>query len=278
MKYYTESNHFIGRRIGRGMGTTAHWAKGLPDSLIVFIHGFTGTAEGTWFDVASELRDDAAFASTDVLFVGYDSTRSRALISARLIGKILKDFVISPDVQANTHLYFTMKRPKFQYKKVLVVCHSLGAALMRRIAVDFAREQSPELDSIELVLFAPAHKGASLHSLFEDLITRGLGGGLLAWGRNILNLKKQVLFDLSPGCEYITALEKDTNSEIAHRGKLSLLVANSTYFGVYENVVEVADFAHDPNFETLDGEDHTTLVKTSKQRSYVLQVCRGFIS
>lgn len=109
MNYYTESNHFIVRRIGRGLGTTAHWAKGLPDSLIVFIHGFTGTAEGTWFDVASELRDDAEFASTDLLFVGYDSTRSRALISARLIGKILKDFVISPDIQANTHLYFIKK-------------------------------------------------------------------------------------------------------------------------------------------------------------------------
>lgn len=278
MDYYTDSNHFIGRRIGRGLGTTAHWSKGVPDTLIVFIHGFSGTAEGTWFDVTSELRSDADFASTDILFVGYDSTKSRALISARLIGRVLRDFVTSPDVQANTHLYFTRQRPKFQYRKVLVVCHSLGAALMRRIAVDFAREQSQDLNNIELVLFAPAHKGASLHSLSEDIITRGLGGGLLAWCRNIFNFKKQVLLDLSPGCEYITALEKDTISEISQRGKLSLLIAKSTYFGVYENIVEVADFAQDSIFETLDDEDHTTLVKTSKQGSYVLQACKDFIS
>lgn len=278
MEYYTESNHFIGRRIGRGLGTTAHWSKQVPDTLIVFIHGFTGTAEGTWFDVASELRSDADFASTDILFVGYDSTKSRALISARHVGKLLRDFVTSPEVQANTHLYFTRRRPKFRYKKVLVVCHSLGAALMRRVAVDFAQEQSPDLDNIELVLFAPAHNGASLHTLSEDIVTRGLGGGLLAWLRNIFTFKKQVLLDLNPGCEYITALENDTISEIAKRGRLNLLIAKSTYFGVYENVVEVADFAQDPIFETLDDENHTSLVKTSKRRRYVLDACREFIT
>lgn len=149
---------------------------------------------------------------------------------------------------------------------------------MRRIAVDFAQEKSPKLNDIEIVLFAPAHKGASLHSLSEDIITRGIGGGLLAWARNIFNFRRQVLLDLSPGCEFITALERDTNSEIASKGPLNLLVATSTYFGVYENVVEVADFAHDPIFETLDDEDHTSLVKTSKTKSYVLQACKEFIS
>ncbi len=278
MEYYTESNHFIGRRIGRGLGTTAHWSKALPDHLIVFIHGFTGTAEGTWFDVASELRDDVAFKHTDVLFIGYDSTKSRALISARLIGGILREFITSPGDQANKHLYFIKRRPDFRYKRVLIVCHSLGAALMRRIAVDLAQRQSQEFDDIEIVLFAPAHKGASLHTLSEDIISRGFGGSLLAWFRNLFNFRKQVLLDLSPGSEFVAALEADTNTEIARRGRLSLLVAKSTFFGVYENVVEVADFAQDPIFETLENEDHTTLVKTSNQRRHVLQVCQEFVS
>lgn len=197
MEYYTNSNHFVGQRIGRGIGTTAHWSKFQPDNLVVFIHGFTGTAEGTWMDVASEIREDNEFKATDCLFVGYDSTRSRALISARLVGSIIKDFVLKPEVLANRHLYYMRRRPPFKYKKVIVICHSLGAALMRRIAIDFCRERNEELQEIELVLFAPAHKGASLHTLSEDIVSRGFGGGVLAWFRNVFYFKKQVLLDLS---------------------------------------------------------------------------------
>jgi hypothetical protein len=253
-----------------------HLCKSQPENLIVFIHGFSGTAEGTWMDIASELRSDSLFRSTDFLFIGYDSTRSRVLISARLVGDILQSFVLSPWEQANLLFHYMTPRLLFENCKVIVICHSLGAALMRRIAIDFSRSQIDKLANIELVLFAPAHKGASIQQLLEDIVTRGLGGGLLAWARNITNLRKQALIDLRPNSEYISALERDTESEIAKRGALKVLVAKATCFGVFENVVEVADFAADPIFKTLDGENHTTLVKTSDRKRYVLNVCRDF--
>lgn len=274
MDLYTSANHFVVRRIGLGRGTTAHWTKRRPKNLIIFVHGFSGTAEGTWLDVAAELRSRDEFRETDILFVGYNSLKSRALISARLVGEIIKDFVESPEKLFNKHMYYIAKRSASEYDQVTILCHSLGAAIMRRVAVDFVKSSNIRLSNVHLVLFAPAHKGATMHSYLENIARRGRGAGFLPLIRNVLFWRRQVFHDLGTHCRFITSLERDTRLAIKEFGQRTILIADSVYFGEFEDIVQVEDFAMDPQFTPLFGRNHTNLVKTTPQIRHVIDVCK----
>lgn len=57
--------------------SSALWANKRPENLIVFVHGYSGRAVETWGSFRDLIPDNQQFASSDIMFLGYESfTRS----------------------------------------------------------------------------------------------------------------------------------------------------------------------------------------------------------
>lgn len=265
-------NHYITSRIDFGVGSTGHWCVRQPEKLVIFIHGFTGAAESTWHEFPMQFREEAKFSEADVLFLGYNSMRSRALPAARLLLKFIVDLIKNPHQVANRHIYYDTPRTSFSYKKILIVGHSLGGALIRQIAIDLYDTDPNDQLPIKIVLFAPAHKGSNMLNLLRNYFSVG------AFFRSIKLfslIRHPILQDLTKGSDFIKKLEDRTNILIKHKNKGTRLVANLVCFGEYENIVETDDFAQDPLYYTVPGYDHINVCKPTRHyktpMNYVIQ-------
>jgi pimeloyl-ACP methyl ester carboxylesterase len=252
------SNHYCLGRIDFGVGSSAFWCLDTPGTLVVFLHGFTGAAEATWHNASAYIRRDALFSSADVLFLGYDSVRSRARVISRWVLDLFRKLLAEPAEFSNRYIYYGAQRQPFIYDRVVVVAHSLGGAIMRQVALDLARANDAYADHIQLLLFAPAHKGSNaLHNAGGMMV----GHGILAALRCGLLYKAPILEDLRPKSDFIRDIEAGTLTRLA-RGRLRCLVATKITIGQYENIVEPGDFAQDPPFYTVDRRNHTDVCKS----------------
>ncbi len=160
------SNHYCLGRIDFGVGSSAFWCLDTPGTLVVFLHGFTGAAEATWHNASAYIRRDALFSSADVLFLGYDSVRSRARVISRLgarsvsqaagrAGRIFQSLHLLRSAAAALHLRPGRRGGAFAGWRD----HAAGGA-----GSGAARTTPMRITSSSL-LFAPAHKGSNaLHN------------------------------------------------------------------------------------------------------------------
>ncbi|GAA1970343.1 hypothetical protein [Microbacterium deminutum] len=140
-------------------------------ALVVFVHGFKGNATKTWGRFAEELQDRPWWSHSDMLFFGYDSVR-RAVpgVAQELRAAIEAEYPSSTLLgQYAGELH---SPPPDEYSELVLVGHSLGGVVLRRMLVDvaenLARERSrgrepeaPAILSSRLRLFAPANAGFS---------------------------------------------------------------------------------------------------------------------
>lgn len=252
------SNHYCLGRIDFGVGSSAFWCLDTPGTLVIFLHGFTGAAEATWHNASAYIRGDALFAGADVLFVGYDSVRSRAKVISRSVLDLFRRLLSDPAEFSNRYIYHGRKREPFLYERVVVVAHSLGGAIMRQVALDLARANDVYADHLHLVLFAPAHKGSNVLQNAGGVVE---GPGLLGALRAGALYKAPILEDLRPKSEFLRDVEAGTLTRLT-RGRLRCLVAAKVSIGQYENIVEPGDFAQDPPFYTVDRRNHTDVCKS----------------
>ncbi len=252
------SNHYCLGRIDFGVGSSAFWCLDTPGTLVVFVHGFTGAAEATWHNASAYIRGDALFSGADVLFVGYDSVRSRAKVISRSVLDLFRRLLSDPAEFSNRYIYHGRKREPFLYERVVVVAHSLGGAIMRQVALDLARANDAYADHIHLVLFAPAHKGSNALQNASGVVE---GPGLLGALRAGALYRAPILEDLKPKSEFLRDAEAGTLTRLT-RGRLKCLVATKISIGQYENIVEPGDFAQDPPFYTVDRRNHTDVCKS----------------
>lgn len=237
----------------------AIFAESDTDKLVIFVHGFGGSATKTWrgMDV---LLDDPRAKSADVLFYGYESLAAQAHSSATLFRKFLSE-VASTGPQWLETLKSAGARGNRNYKDVLIVAHSLGAVVARRALLDTLASKPPWMQHTRLLLFGPAHKGTRLLELTKML--SGTVGSVLmnmfAFGR----VKTPVLDDLEENSAFLVNLLAESEAA-AKAGCINPVKAEAVIFGEKDYVVRMHPFCTDPQFDVWEKEDHCSVCRTDR--------------
>jgi len=166
----------------------------------------------------------------------------------------------------------SVQRPKeFAYEKLVVVAHSFGAIVGRQALVDSHRLGSDWTKKVEvkLVLFAPAHKGATISRTASAILT--LPGNasavlgrclekLLARKSGLTSNSYLAALDVEKDCATLQVLEQQTRVALA-TGNADHLIAARVIFGTLEDIVEPVTFAEDPPPCILEGKSHEDVCK-----------------
>jgi pimeloyl-ACP methyl ester carboxylesterase len=109
---------------------------------VIFIHGFNGSARGTWTDFLS-LVDDPSAASgwwerADLFFFDYqwDSIFRQLTNNTLTIYKFVNDVFPKPEAIGRAHSF---RSDAFEYDNLTLVGHSEGGLLLRRVIVRAAQ-------------------------------------------------------------------------------------------------------------------------------------------
>jgi len=252
-------NHYMDVRVGAGNNSVAYFSRQPKAQLILFVHGFSGHATRTWDSMHQLLPAEAAVAHTDLIFYGYEST-ARAQLSADILRQFLSD-LNNPNGRFQTQIPSARSQqfPHAAYKKILIVAHSLGAALARRATLDAMKANETWVAKTKLVLFAPAHRGAYLAELASEL--KGTAKLLTALAA-FVKLRVPVLEDLASRSGFVTDLETETSVACKKRPRPPLK-AECVVFGLRDSVVQPKPFCSDPNSNVWPGHGHMSVCKVS---------------
>jgi pimeloyl-ACP methyl ester carboxylesterase len=177
---------YLGASFGNSEPVAATALLGLPEltcdhrssgSLILFLHGWRGDREETWKRFPDLVCGDYDFRDTDVLSIGYPTYLIGSNLTMRQFGGWLADKLAANNMQ--------------RYQKIVVIAHSIGGLLARRIVL----EQKPELRGIVmLVEIGTPHYGAYDYTGLAD---------------NILLRGGQLVGELQAGSKFLTELDAD---------------------------------------------------------------------
>src|SRR5260370_23024341 len=169
--------HYFPRSLEYGRGTMAHWTCKPADRLVVCVHGFGGSASGTWPDFPALLPQAAALTTRDLIFYGYDGRFTQENSSAISFYDFLEQFLANPVAVVNrTQPPTAPDRVNFVYSRVMIVAHSLGAIVTRRALLHAHQVQLRGsvitwLSTVRMFFFAPAHAGAYAAGVVHSFLT-----------------------------------------------------------------------------------------------------------
>jgi alpha-beta hydrolase superfamily lysophospholipase len=252
------SNHFMDVSLSSGQGSLAYFSREPQEKAIVFVHGFTGHAVNTWGRIHELLVCEDAAAGVDLVFYGYESTRARAHLSAGMLRQFLED-MNNPKGSFHSKMPPERRSSKgvHKYGEIVIVAHSLGGAIARRAMLDSL--SSSWAKKVKLVLFAPAHQGASLAALALEFAG---AVKLLAAFAAIAQFGVPSLIDLKPDSKFLKLLTKETSDALKKRSNDSLKAAQ-VIFGLGDRVVNPGNFCGDPNFDVWENHGHMSVCKAS---------------
>jgi len=242
------------------------WSIEPATTVIFFVHGFLGSALSSWRQFDSLAPDDAMFEKTDLVFLGYKSIRTQTNISADQLLESCHRLIQNPSDFMNTSTSFDrLKRSKeHRYQKVVFVAHSLGAIIIRQLLLVAEKRNYSWLNNVRMVLFAPAHNGATDIRKIPGSIAKISGplnhaiGTLISW-------KAQTLSEVKEDSKTLKYIEAQTCKSIQSRRQKSLavghLIADKVIFGTLEDVVLTPPFCEDPPLETVNGKGHQDICK-----------------
>ena len=146
-------------------------------SAIVFIHGFTGTADTTWGTFISTLLQDSRLGEWDIYSIGYSS---RLTVDVPI-------WATDPKLEMCALGFRTKLRhaPLGKYRAIAVVAHSMGGLVVQRAIVD-----NPEI------------RRRVSHVVLYGCPSNGLKKARF-WGR----LKRQ-LADMAEGGRFVESLRR----------------------------------------------------------------------
>lgn len=246
--------------VGPGRRSLAFWADKPNGSVLVFVHGFNGRSVSSWLQFPSHLPAQPAWAAADLIFFGYDGRYAPVMASAPILAEFL-DEVMSGRVRLNIPLTDRLGNSELRpYKRLFLVGHSLGAVVARRALLEARRPARREwLSRTQLVLFAPAHRGADVASLvLEGLVGFPVAGrGLAAW----IAYRFPPARELAPGSSTLTDLERE--SDDAYGAGENAIQAARIAFGERDRIVRVENFAKDPKPRIFLGRGHSDICKPS---------------
>lgn len=234
--------HLMPTKLPWGEGSRAHWATKPNGSALVFVHGFSGSAVDTWLQFPEFLRQRSETSGSDLLFYGYDSLRTQVRPNAVKLVAFLGELLAQPARTMNSTVDPPLYRDAaFQYDRVTIVAHSLGAVVARRALLDAHKSAALWAPKVTLILFAPAHMGAHLIPFLGAV----LGVFRFAPIEAIAKWQFPTLAELTPGSPTLAGLEKDTAKALA-TGRASYLRAKAVAIAENDNVVVLNDFCDDP--------------------------------
>ncbi|HZO86029.1 MAG TPA: alpha/beta hydrolase [Verrucomicrobiae bacterium] len=239
-----------------------------PDGkALLFIHGFTGSPINTWADFHELLLECPKCASRDVYFYGYDGLRAEMNSSAAIFREFLDRMLSHTDALLAANLPTAAQRAAgFSYQELIVVAHSLGAVIARRALLDATRANQAWAPKIKLVLYAPAHKGASVADLaLESASTipflRLFGIGARFHSPLIDELKSESRSLKKLLADFEAARQGGANSH---------LIATRVILAELERIVVNDSFGEDPAPVAIPGTTHTTVCKPTRTSRHAL--------
>lgn len=259
-----QQNHHYLKQFGSDSGSIAWWSVSPTRKVLIFVHGFGGGPVSTWDGFPILLLDDPDFAGWDLIFWAYESKRAQAFASAQYFYRMLSTLLDAPERNINDQLRDSDERPaNFNFDEVVLVTHSLGAALTRQAQIFAFEDRKPWISKTSIVCFAPAHMGARVPLLLKE----SLGGKFLAkLSLNTLRLRWPVLDDLEEGSDFLRELSEGIQTAIGE-GPTRPYIARCVVFGQFENVVKVAPpFLSDPRPLQIEKCGHLGVCKPNRNK------------
>ena len=251
-------------RIRYGKNSTAYLSLSKPHTLVIFVHGFAGEAQGTWDDFPRLIRTQNDFDECDVVFYGYESLKGQANNNAL---RFYRDLTALLEKHPNRLGYARNDvEIDFEYENVLIIGHSLGAIIIRRALLCAKTDDKSWLDRCRMVLFAPAHRGARIQNLVMQCMPIL---GKVAVSLGLLTIP--VLDDLKPDSVTITSLLADSNMYLAS-GTGDFTKAHNVLWAEREIVVHNQPFCQDENATLVERKGHTKVCKPSEDYLLPYQV------
>ena len=139
------------------------------DAAIVFIHGFSGDATGTWTGIPDLLRQDLRLNRWDIFGFGYETGKTFDLTGIWRADPRLDEVALS----LSTAFSLQLK----QYKTVALVAHSMGGLVAQNALVKFDDVRNR---TGHLLLFGTPSNGlvkASLASFWKRQVENMRAGG-----------------------------------------------------------------------------------------------------
>lgn len=255
----------------------AYWNVVPPRSLVVLVHGWGGDKLETWAPTNIFLQhSNTSLGPHDFLFYSYDSRDQPAAHSATNFLHFMTAFVEDPNKVINASAGIGIRNGKTDYTSITFVCHSLGAVIVRRALLDLATRATTRpdwLDRAQLLLFAPAHKGASAPAALKAILSTisSRFGNLVG---TAIDTKWKSLVDLTPGSSFLSTLEEESNRHLASFDGAPYARARMVAWAEKEDVVVTQNFGRDPPAHVLRDTDHVSICKPREpsDASYTLLI------
>jgi triacylglycerol esterase/lipase EstA (alpha/beta hydrolase family) len=238
-------------------GSSVRWARTPARTCLIFVHGYGGRATKTWGDFPDLAMENSAFAQVDMVFLGYESRSRTAAFNVGVIYQIVLQLAQQPATvleQARGP-----QRPGWsEYKKIILIGHSLGGALIRDVAMSAKTQGKAWAEKLQLALFAPAHMGASILDLAQ------MSFGILKWAplpQAAAYLVNPVLRDLATGSDYLNTLLTTARTIGKHCTTEARFVAHAAG----DKIVVQNTFYLDPPLLPYDGQNHVSCCKPVRQ-------------
>jgi pimeloyl-ACP methyl ester carboxylesterase len=250
----------------------AQYSVATPRAAVVFVHGFLGSATGTWpeFTQIVQNADEKAFHSVDFYFFGYYTLLRSASFSGGKLEILLQRVMTKPLSMMNTTLGTSFERPEgFQYNQLIVVAHSLGAMVSRFALIAADTRRSAWCDKVRLAFFAPAHLGASIQEIaIKNLaplhyVTAGAAVAAL--------IIAPTTHDLAPGGEAVRQLQRNT-ARLLGENRNRCHIAKAVVQAEFDRVVELGQFEQDPPPILADGRWHMNVKNPTEEYTLPVEV------
>ncbi len=272
--------HFLGRRLELPFpdcNSEVHWSFTPNGTIIVFVHGFGGHATRTWdlfryflFTDTNTLPYYQEVRDTDFLYFGYESQNRQIWTNADRFYDVLSwlgtkpsSLLINPTIPAEGH------RPEdFQYNRIVLVAHSLGAVLCRKALLKAYRQKAPWLPSTRTIFFAPADMGAHLPNLIQEALFPFFPLRLVL---GFYKLYAQVIRDVEVGSPILNRLRSDTQESL-QKDPIAPLLATKVVFASDERVVIQDNFLPDEATTRIDKVGHINVCKPRESNSLAISI------
>ena len=233
-----------------------------PVRLVIFVHGFRGEPTTSWGDFRA-VREIKWWAESDILFVGYASqTLDPTGVANTLRLLIERVYPHLPEEYLSAGGVYFRDPNRAPYSELILVGHSLGGLIVRRVAVDMVRswertgnELPPLLASGRMCLFSPATAG------FDPTGSLGTLQSLL--GRRVYEIvlrNPPALRDLRPNSTVLESCRRLTERAASRYEKLRVLFPQIVWANP-DRVVVASDYDSDLLSHSQVAVTHRTVCK-----------------
>lgn len=247
------------------------WSVKPATTAIFFVHGFGGSAVGTWRMFDSLTPQYGQFEAADLFFLGYRSIRRQTYLSAKNLFVSCDDLIRTPAKYMNPSIYHADRLGRandHQYSQIVFVAHSLGAVVTRQLLLIAQEKRVAWLDRVRMILFAPAHKGATDVRKLPSALAH-FAGPLSAFVGTLVYWKAQTLEEVKEGSTTLKDLEQQTGKALRSRKRLknsvTHLTATRVIFGDDEDIVRTTPFCEDPSHEPVANRGHVDICKPAEK-------------